>query len=64
MADDQVLTNAEEAQLNRILGTIGQNTAALGIMENELPNTLLLNTVAQTVTGGWQGEKYFYFSGS
>nr|XP_054754800.1 uncharacterized protein LOC129260835 [Lytechinus pictus] len=49
--DDQVLTNAEKAQLARIIGKKDINAEMISTMETELPNTVLLNTSPQTVSG-------------
>ncbi|XP_030836291.1 uncharacterized protein LOC100888867 [Strongylocentrotus purpuratus] len=49
--DDVVLTNAEEEQLQRIINKMNTNANKITTMQNELPNTVLLNTTPQTITG-------------
>ncbi|XP_072171119.1 uncharacterized protein [Diadema setosum] len=46
-----VLTKDEEAQLARIIGIRDGNSAGLGTMETELPDTMLLTSDPQTVAG-------------
>ena len=49
--DDVVLTNAEEEQLQRIINKMNTNANKITTMQNQLPDTVLLNTTPQTITG-------------